>query len=340
MIELDRVSKVFPTPQGSVTAVHEVSFEVEAGETLCLIGTSGSGKTTTMKMINRLIEPTRGTVRLAGKDVQDLDLIRLRRQIGYVIQKGGLFPHLTVERNVGLLCELEGWLAAKTRERVHQLLELVNLSPHDYAARYPEELSGGQRQRVGVARALALDPGTILMDEPFGALDPITREQIHQEFLQLRREVKKTIILVTHDMAEAFDLGDRVALMDEGRLVQIGTQDDFRDRPASEFVVSFLKRHLASPADRLVGQALDLQVPIVRDRCAELLAVRADEEGRFLGVVHEGALLPEAVIADDSSLKEALQSLLEQRLPALAVIDARHRVLGAVTPRSLLGRIG
>jgi osmoprotectant transport system ATP-binding protein len=243
------VRKVFWGPSGEeVVAVDSVSLEVAEGETLCLIGTSGSGKTTTMKMINRLIEPSGGQILLDGEDVQALDVIRLRRRIGYVIQKGGLFPHMTVARNVGLLCELEGWDPTKTRGRVGELLELVNLPIDDFGERYPLELSGGQRQRVGVARALALDPATILMDEPFGALDPITREQLHAEFKQLQGEVKKTMIVVTHDMAEAFELGDRIALMDHGKLIQVGDEAAFRERPANDFVEAFLSSHLKSHA--------------------------------------------------------------------------------------------
>jgi osmoprotectant transport system ATP-binding protein len=242
MIEFQEVSKVFSGHEGQeVVAVNRVSLQVEEGETVCLIGTSGSGKTTCMKMVNRLIEPSSGAILVGGNKVQELDVIRLRRQIGYVIQKAGLLPHLTVARNIGLLCKLEGWDKERTRSRVDELLELVNLPPDQYRNRYPLELSGGQQQRVGVARALALDPGFILMDEPFGALDPITRNGLHDEFLRLKEEVKKTTIMVTHDMGEAFKLGDRIALLSEGKLVQIGTEDDFRERPESKFVEDFVQ---------------------------------------------------------------------------------------------------
>ena len=204
-IALQEVSKTFTGPQGRpVHAVREVSFTVAAGETLCLIGTSGCGKTTTMKLINRLIEPTAGRILVEGKNIRDRDPIALRRSIGYVIQRGGLFPHLTVAANVGLLCELEQWDRERTDARVADLLALVNLPVDEFGARYPRELSGGQRQRVGVARALALDPPIILMDEPFGALDPISRARIHDEFTELQASVKKTIVIVTHDMDEAF----------------------------------------------------------------------------------------------------------------------------------------
>ncbi|NIM61051.1 MAG: ATP-binding cassette domain-containing protein [Acidobacteria bacterium] len=227
-----------------VMAVRELSLVVETGETVCLIGPSGCGKTTTMKLVNRLIEPTSGTVRVDGRDVREQDPIALRRGIGYVIQSGGLFPHMTVERNVGLLCEVEGWEPESVHRRVDQLLELVNLAPAEFRGRRPGELSGGQRQRVGVARALALDPSIVLMDEPFGALDPITRDQLHDEFTALKATVRKTIVLVTHDMREAFKLGDRIALMERGELVQIGTPAELRERPASPFVETFLRSHL------------------------------------------------------------------------------------------------
>jgi osmoprotectant transport system ATP-binding protein len=228
----------------SGVALDGVTLEVREGETLCLIGRSGSGKTTLMKTINRLVVPASGEVWVCGENVASLDPVRLRRKIGYVIQSGGLFPHFTVADNVGLLCRLEGWEGAKTRARVEELLQLVNLDPSQFGDRYPGELSGGQRQRVGVARALAVDPQIMLMDEPFGALDPITRDQLHEEFLRLKEQVKKTTVLVTHDMAEAFRLGDRVALLDAGKLVQVGEEAEFRERPATPFVESFLSSHL------------------------------------------------------------------------------------------------
>lgn len=245
MIELEGLRKVFAGPEGEpVVAVDDVSLRIARGEVLCLIGTSGCGKTTTMKMINRLVEPTAGEIRVGGIDVCEREPTALRRGIGYVIQRGGLFPHMTVAGNVGLLCRLEGWEPARIRARVAELLELVNLPPDEIGPRYPRELSGGQRQRVGVARALALDPAVVLMDEPFGALDPITRKQIHAEFGELRDRVGKTIVLVTHDLAEAFTLGDRVALMDRGRIVQLGTEADFRERPATPFVEEFVHEHV------------------------------------------------------------------------------------------------
>ena len=250
MIELQGVGKTFDGPGGEpVHAVRDVDLTVADGETLCLIGTSGCGKTTTMKMINRLVEPTTGRILVGGEDIAEQDPIELRRRIGYVIQAGGLFPHLSVARNVGVLCELEGYDKARMRRRVDELLELVNLPPAEFRRRYPGELSGGQRQRVGVARALALDPDYVLMDEPFGALDPMTRADIHREFVALQERVSKTVVLVTHDMDEAFALGDRVALMDRGRLVQVGTLEDFKERPKNRFVERFLAQHLGESSE-------------------------------------------------------------------------------------------
>jgi len=243
-IELDRAGKDFVGPDGApVHAVRDVSLRVADGETVCLIGTSGSGKTTILKMINRLVEPTHGRVLVRGEDVGVADPIELRRGMGYVIQSGGLFPHLTVARNIGLLGEIAGWDREPLRERVRELLALVDLPPDEFAERWPSELSGGQRQRVGVARALVLDPPIVLMDEPFGALDPITRARLREDFVALKAEVGKTVVFVTHDMTEAFAVGDRVAVVNEGRLAQVGTETELRETPADGFVASFLREH-------------------------------------------------------------------------------------------------
>ena len=209
--------------------IDNLSLSVAPAETVVLLGRSGSGKTTTLKLINRLLEPSEGRVLVEGRSTCDWDPIRLRRHIGYVIQEVGLFPHFTVEENVALVPSLEGWSSAKTRERVRRMLVLVELDPDDFAGRYPDELSGGQRQRVGVARALAADPSILLMDEPFGALDPITRNEIRTEFKDLRKRLGKTIVFVTHDVSEAFALGDRVGLMKEGKLVALAEPEQFKE---------------------------------------------------------------------------------------------------------------
>jgi osmoprotectant transport system ATP-binding protein len=223
--------------------VEEISFRIEPGETIVLLGRSGSGKTTTLKLMNRLLEPTSGLVLVEGRSTMEWDGIRLRRRIGYVIQEVGLFPHFTVERNVALVPTLEGWPEGKKRERVHEmLLLLVGLDPEHFAARYPRELSGGQRQRVGVARALAADPSILLLDEPFGALDPVTRSEIQREFRALQERLRKTMVFVTHDLREAFILADRIGLMKDGKLVALVGVDEFRklnDPEAKAFVESY-----------------------------------------------------------------------------------------------------
>ena len=207
--------------------VSDLNFTVRQGEALVLLGRSGSGKTTTMKLINHLLIPSSGKVLVQGKPTTEWNPIQLRRRIGYVIQETGLFPHFTVEKNVGLVPALEGWKPKQIKTRVYELLHLVGLDPQQFANRYPHQLSGGQRQRVGVARALAADPPVMLMDEPFGALDPITRLEIQKEFGRLQKELGKTVIFVTHDIQEAFILGTRIGLMEEGRMVVLGTPAEF-----------------------------------------------------------------------------------------------------------------
>ena len=220
----------------------DLTLSVRRGETLVLLGRSGSGKTTTLKLINRLLEPSTGNIQVEGIPTLEWDAIRLRRSIGYVIQEAGLFPHFTVERNVGLVPQLEHWAPEKIHARVREMLELVGLPPGQFLSRYPRELSGGQRQRVGVARALAGDPPVLLMDEPFGALDPLTRAEIQREFLRLEERLKKTIVFVTHDMREALLLGTRIALLESGRLVGIYTPAGFlqaSDPIAAAYVAAF-----------------------------------------------------------------------------------------------------
>ncbi len=215
-------------PANPRALVDTVSFAVQGGETLALLGRSGAGKSTTLKLINRLLEPTAGEVLISGTPASLQDVTRLRRRIGYVIQEIGLFPHLTVARNIGLLPRLERWPEDRIAQRVSELLLLVGLAPNDFAARYPHQLSGGQRQRVGVARALAIDPPLLLLDEPFGALDPITRVEMQREFGALERRLGKAMVLVTHDVREALALGTRIGLMDAGKLVYLGTPAEFR----------------------------------------------------------------------------------------------------------------
>ncbi len=240
MIQLTHVSKSFDA--GHSYAVKDLSFQTGEGETLVLLGSSGCGKTTTLKMINRLIKPTEGLVEVGGKDVMDQEPVDLRRRTGYVFQGIGLFPHMTIKQNVEIVPRLLGWSPERRWERVQELLALVGLPPEDYTERFPDELSGGQQQRVGVARALAADPAYLLMDEPFGALDALTREALQQELLYLKKDLKKTIIFVTHDIFEALLLGDRILILHEGNLQQIGTKKEILGAPATEFVRDLFAR--------------------------------------------------------------------------------------------------
>ncbi|MBU0734605.1 MAG: ATP-binding cassette domain-containing protein [Proteobacteria bacterium] len=247
MIRLINVSKSFD--KGNSHAVRDLSLRVEQGETLVLLGSSGCGKTTTLKMINRLIEPTAGTIEVGGEDITKQDPVELRRQIGYVFQGIGLFPHMTVEQNVELVPRILGWSIKRRKERAHELLQLVGLPPKEFASRFPDELSGGQQQRVGVARALAADPAYLLMDEPFGALDALSRETLQQELLALKEQLKKTIVFVTHDIFEALLLGDRIAILHQGKLEQIGTEREILSAPATPFVRDLF----AKPARQLAN---------------------------------------------------------------------------------------
>lgn len=240
MIHFKKVGKRF---RPKVQALKNLTLEIKEGETLVLLGKSGSGKTTALKLINRLLDPTSGTLLINGKNILSIDPITLRRNIGYAVQEIGLFPHMTVEENISIVPRLLKWEEKKIKERVDQLMDMMGLDPSHFLTRHPLKLSGGQRQRIGVARALAADPPIILMDEPFGALDPITREQTQKEFLELESKIKKTVVFVTHDLFEAVTLGDRIALMDNGELVQIATPKAFVEKPPSAFADQFLGRH-------------------------------------------------------------------------------------------------
>ncbi|MEU7615453.1 ATP-binding cassette domain-containing protein [Micromonospora rifamycinica] len=266
-IRLDGIRKRYPD---GTEAVRELSLEVTAGELVVLIGPSGCGKSTVLRMVNRLIEPTGGRILLGDEDITRVDPVKLRRRIGYVIQNVGLFPHQTVTTNVGTVPRLLGWPKERIRRRSGELLELVGLDPAQFGRRYPHELSGGQRQRVGVARALAADPVVLLMDEPFSAVDPIVRTRLQEEFLRLQAEVRKTIVLVTHDLDEAVRLGDRIAVLSEGgRLEQYDTPAALLGTPASPFVREFvgadrgIRRLAVTPVTREVldGEATDATLP-------------------------------------------------------------------------------
>jgi len=234
---------------GQSFAIDDVCFDVREGETLVLLGSSGCGKTTLLNLTNRLLEPTSGTIEMDGEDIAAQDPIQLRRRMGYVIQGIGLFPHMTVEQNVAMVPRLLGWPSRQRRQRAHELLLTVGLDPETYARRFPEELSGGEQQRVGVGRALAADPAYLLMDEPFGALDALTRDTLQQELLALKERLNKTIVFVTHDIFEALTLADRIAVLHTGRLEQIGTKQQILQGPATDFV----RELFAKPAQQLAA---------------------------------------------------------------------------------------
>jgi osmoprotectant transport system ATP-binding protein len=240
-IAFENVRKSF----GRRAALDGFTLSVGAGETVALIGPSGCGKTTALKLVNRLLDADGGAVRVLGKDVRTEDAIALRRRLGYVIQEGGLFPHWSVAENVAAVPRLLGWPDSERRRRADELLAMVGLPPEEFAARLPRELSGGQRQRVGVARALAADPPIVLMDEPFGALDPIARTALQREFLEWKRRLGKAVLLVTHDLREAFRLADRIAVIDAGRVHQAGTRAELERSPADAFVRDFVEQGMA-----------------------------------------------------------------------------------------------
>jgi osmoprotectant transport system ATP-binding protein len=237
MIEIIHITKTF----GKLRAVDDISFTVKDGETVVFLGTSGSGKTTLLKMINRLIEPDGGEIRIDGRPIRSERPEYLRRKIGYVFQNNGLFPHYTIAENIAIVPRLMGWDKPRTDRRIDTLMEELRLSPAQYRSAYPHELSGGQQQRVGIARALASDPPILLMDEPFGALDPITRASVRKDFKELDELRSKTIVLVTHDVQEAFELADRIFLMDQGKVIQSGTPEELLFSPAGDYVRNFLE---------------------------------------------------------------------------------------------------
>jgi osmoprotectant transport system ATP-binding protein len=310
MIQLERVSKRYGN--GHV-AVSELTLDVAEGEICVLVGPSGCGKTTTMRMINRLIEPTSGRITVAGDDVMSVDPVELRRRIGYVIQQIGLFPHQTIGENVGTVPRLLGWEKRRVRARVEELLSLVGLEPAQYVKRYPHQLSGGQRQRVGVARALGADPPVLLMDEPFGAIDPITRERLQNEFLRLQAEVHKTVVFVTHDIEEAVKLGDRIAILEEGGvLAQYDTPAEVLARPATPFVAGFVG------ADRGLKR---LQVTAI-----EVADLETTPAGGTNGA---------PTVALGATLREAVSAMLLDDSGRVAVVGDDGAVLGILTPASI-----
>ncbi|WP_338702923.1 betaine/proline/choline family ABC transporter ATP-binding protein [Streptomyces sp. Q6] len=359
MIRFDQVTKRYAD---GTTAVDDLSFEVAEGELVTLVGPSGCGKTTTMMMVNRLIEPTSGRIYVDGEDIATVDPVKLRRRIGYVIQQVGLFPHRTILDNTATVPALVGWKKAKARARAAELLDLVGLDPKTYGGRYPEQLSGGQRQRVGVARALAADPPVLLMDEPFGAVDPVVREQLQDEFLRMQAAVRKTVLLVTHDIEEAVRLGDRIAVYGQGRIEQFDTPGAVLGTPATPYVAEFvgadrgLKRLSVTEIE-----PYDLEQPAVArlDESAAQAASRMRAEAARWAVVLDGGGdlhgwigLDEAALAGQDGrvrdlahrmnawvpvgapLKQAFGVMLQHDAGWVAVLDG-SRFLGVLTPAKL-----
>ncbi|OKK02825.1 ABC transporter ATP-binding protein [Streptomyces sp. CB03234] len=354
MIRFERVTKRYAD---GTTAVDDLSFEVAEGELVTLVGPSGCGKTTTMKMVNRLIEPTEGRIFVDGQDIADADPVQLRRRIGYVIQQVGLFPHKTVLENTATVPHLLGVKRATARARAAELLDLVGLDPSVHGDRYPEQLSGGQRQRVGVARALAADPPVLLMDEPFGAVDPVVREHLQSEFLKLQSEVRKTVLFVTHDIEEAVRLGDRIAVYGQGRIEQFDAPATVLGAPATPYVADFvgadrgLKRLSVTPIeesdleqppvvhlDDALPRELGSRWAVVLDRDDNLHGwISAEQAARSTGTVGDHARRMEAWLPVGATLKQAFATMLQHDAGWIAVIDRgeRGRFLGVLTPARL-----
>jgi len=316
MIRLQGLSRRYSTANGTVTAVDDVTLEVSDGETCVLLGPSGCGKTTTLRMINRLVLPSSGKIFIAGRDTDEVDPVELRRGIGYVIQQIGLFPNMTVAENIGVVPRLLGWSTARSRRRAEELLALLALEPAQFLDRYPNELSGGQAQRIGVARALAVDPPVLLMDEPFAALDPINREVIQDEFLRMQQTLRKTILFVSHDIDEAVKMADRIAIFRAGKLAQFGPPDELLARPADDFVASFVGR------DRTLKR---LRLILVRE-----VMVPAAEGERASG----------PCVSADDDLRRVASLFLEHDIETIRCVDDTGRVIGHVPRAAVAARLG
>jgi osmoprotectant transport system ATP-binding protein len=353
MIKLKHVTKIYPD---GTEAVKDLSLEINKGEFCIFLGPSGCGKTTSMKMINRLIPLTSGTIYIDDVDIMKLNPNELRRAIGYAIQNIGLFPHFTVEENIATVPMLKKWPKAKQHDRAAELLELVGMDPATFLDRYPSELSGGQQQRVGVARCLGADPPILLMDEPFGAIDPITRNKLQEEFLKIQSKIKKTIAFVTHDINEAIKMGDKIALLREGELVQYSDPTTLLNSPKDEFVRNFVGADRVLKGLRLYRTKDIMKDPPLKvkegDNVAkvkqhmekEMLkwAMLVDEKNRFLGwITHEDlisdkplreVMVPPAITtAPETPLNEALSMMFNSAIGNLAVVDDHGKLLGVLT---------
>ncbi len=363
MITLEHVTKIFPGTK--IPAVDDINLTIPEGEICVLVGPSGCGKTTTMKMINRIYEPTSGKIYINGKDVCLADPNILRRNIGYVIQEIGLFPHMTIEENVATVPRELKWPREKTKNRVDELLRLVGLDPEIYAKRRPSALSGGQRQRVGVARAMAADPPVLLMDEPFGAVDPITRSRLQNEFLRLQEQMKKTIVFVTHDIDEAIKMGDKICAMREGKIVQYDAPNELLSTPKNEFVANLVGRNRSIKRLHLIRaeEALDQNIPVIEQAAgleqvklnlhesAMDVAVVVDEQNKFLGVIAHSDLQNlqggRQTAADlyneipnysthDATLNDILSVMLNFGEGYVVIVDDQERYKGIITLNDIL----
>jgi osmoprotectant transport system ATP-binding protein len=357
MIVLEQLTKGFRFHGTDVTAVDRVDLNVGTGEICVLIGPSGCGKTTTLKMVNRLVKPDSGRILLDGIDTSGLDSATLARGIGYVIQQVGLFPNMTVEQNICIVPRLLAWRPDEKRQRAHELLDMMGLDKEVFLGRYPHELSGGQAQRVGVARALAADPPIMLMDEPFGALDPINREALQDEFLRMQKRLRKTILFVSHDIDEAVKMADRIAIFRGGRIEQVGTPDEILTRPASEFVAQFIGRDRSLKRMRCI-KCVDAMKPNplrvsmsssvdearnAMDQAGAAFALVDDSTGRPIGLLDRADLASGAARCEhaalplgpsvnvDDDLRTVLSEMLGSGRDWLACTDDEGRVIGIVT---------
>ncbi|MFA7362560.1 MAG: betaine/proline/choline family ABC transporter ATP-binding protein [Aminobacteriaceae bacterium] len=356
--------KVTKTYSDGTRAVDRLDLEIRGGELVSLIGPSGCGKTTTLKMINRLEEPTEGTITVDGMDILSTDPVKLRRRIGYVVQEIALFPHLTVAENIGVVPNLLGWPAKKTRARVNELLSMAGLSPEKYRFRLPDQLSGGQKQRIGVLRALASDPQVILMDEPFGALDPISRETLQNELVSLQKDLKKTIVFVTHDMGEALRISDRIVILRKGRVEQEGTPEEIQNSPKNDFVRSFIGEDRLSrmspddPVESIIEDPWGKAAPWesaaevlerMEENDREFIQVIDPKSGQWLGMallgrVRRAASAGETVLkgvnrdrklyAGEATLRDAAEMLSDRDI-SIPVLDGDGHFIGVITSTAL-----
>jgi osmoprotectant transport system ATP-binding protein len=316
VIEFKDATKVYGSGEKEVTAVDNINLHVEKGQICVFLGPSGCGKTTLLRMVNRLISITSGTIEVDGRDVNSLNAIELRRSIGYVIQQNGLFPNMTIEENIYVVPKLLGWDKVKMKKRYNELMDMMGLNPDEFRKRFPWELSGGQQQRIGVARALAADPPVMLMDEPFGALDPIIREHIQNEFLRIQQDVKKTILFVSHDIDEAIKLGDTIAIFKSGHLMQQGTPDEILSQPQNEFVHDFVGN------DRSL---MRLTLLTVKD------LVNSKKQFDRSHTKKEKIASHEHVVQLNTNLKTALSIILSSPIGEVGVMDEKGNGMGVLT---------